>query len=93
MRIELVGKTVGAGCGIIDALQVNAKLEGFKVGNTDGIRLGDMVAINVALGDSAVRPGSFVGSVEGRTDDIALRDGLGVIDIFGLFWSCHLRDV
>ena len=48
MRIELVGKTVGAGCGIIDALQDNAKSEGLKVDNTDGIRLEDMVGINVA---------------------------------------------
>ena len=48
MRIELVRKTVGAGYGIIDALQDNAKSEGLKVGNTNGIRLGDMVGINVA---------------------------------------------
>ena len=93
MRIELVGKTVGAGCGIIDALQDNAKSEGLKVGNTDGIRLGDIVGINVAQGDSAVRPGSFVGGAEGRTDNIGLRDGLGLIDTFGLFSSCHLRDL
>ena len=48
MRIEVVGKTIGAGCGIIDALQDNVKSEGLKVGNTDGIGLGDMVGINVA---------------------------------------------
>ena len=47
MRIELVGKKVGAGCRIIDALLDNAKSEGLKVGNTDGTRLGDMVATNV----------------------------------------------
>ena len=34
-----------------------------------------------------------MGGGEGRTDDIALRHGLGLILTVGLFSNCHWRDL
>ena len=64
------------------ALGDNGQSVGLHFGNINGVRLGNMVGINVGYSDSAVSARSFVGGEEGTTDDVGLGDGLGMNNIW-----------